>query len=175
MPFLALLGNPLVRYGLAAIAVLSLLGGLYGVGHHQGALSERHAWEGRVAEQKAQAADLLAKINKANADKAAADALFARTLDEAHANEERRIAESASAAERGFSERLRRIAGSRVSCPSTPGPSTSDTRQPADDPTGGRDRLSAEIGRDFAEVGKAAGILSTYVKECQAWVAKNGR
>ncbi len=167
--------SPLFRYGMAILAVLGLMGAIYGVGRSQGRASERASWVASVARQKAEAADLLAKVNKANADKADADALFARTLDEAHANEERRIAESASAAERGFSERLRRIAGSRVSCPSTPGPSTSDTRQPADDPTGGRDRLSAEIGRDFAEVGKAAGILSAYVKECQAWVAKNGR
>lgn len=133
------------------------------------------AYELRLAKLDRDAADLLTQLTETAANIGKVQAEFARNLDEAHDDEERRIAAAALDAERDFNDRLRRIAAGRPRCPS---PATAETADPGSDPggsAGSQDQLLDEAARSLGEIGEGAEVLATTVKLCVAWAHEVGR
>lgn len=126
--------------------------------------------------QKTEAADLLTKLTKANADKADSDALYARNLDEIHAQKTHEIAAAADSAERDFAERLRRISASRPRCPVAAAGGPSNPGFIADSAAGSSSGLLAEAARSLRETGESANRLAAIVRdECVPFASRYGR
>jgi len=170
---LALLASPLFRYGTAIAGVFAALGGLYGLGRHQGALSERAAWQAIVAEQKTQAAKMIADRVAENtlkeAESASLNAKLAQEVTDAHA-------ETASALDRynrAIADRMRTQASR--SCSTPPGPAQ------AGSPPGGKILespgliVSGQALKDIGTLAAEADELITAMKACQAWSLAHGR
>ena len=170
---IALLASPLFRYGMAIAGVLAALGGLYGYGHHQGALSERAHWEAAIAEQKAQAAQLIAdRVAENNALEAKSEALNAK-LEQDHAAATQEIDAAHADYDRAVADRLRIQRSRPSSCPAG--------ASEAPNPGSGQSLespgifISQRTLTDLGNLAAGADELVATMKACQVWAATVGR
>lgn len=149
------------------LAVILALGGSWAAGNYQGHKAESAAWERVQAQERADAATLQAKAEKAahDADLRADEA--ARTIEETHAKD----MADADATRADFTERLRAATRPRR-CDGLP--------TAAANPGGGAD--VADGGQPGfrgpdpgVSIRDAALILQSYVKACHSWAVENGR
>jgi hypothetical protein len=170
---LALWANPLVRYGVAIAGVLAGLGGLYGWAHHNGALSEREAWQTAIAAQKADAAKMIADRVAENArQEAVSEALNAKLSKEvadAHAQTD----DALVAYNRAVADRVR-LSRSRPSCATPPAAETpSPGGNPQLDPAG--IWISGDAAIALGAKSAAADDTQAVMSACKSWALEHGR
>lgn len=169
---IALLANPLVRYAAAIAGVLLAVWGFYGWAHHRGAVSERAIWEKLVAEQKSEAARLIAeKTAQLAAEEKKSEELNVRLSKEvADAR-----AETSSALDRyNAAVRLRVQAGHGSSCPA---PRSPEAAGPVGNPELATPGIfvSEQALRDLGNLASVADDTAAVMAACKAWALEHGR
>lgn len=171
MPFLALLSSPLVRYALAFAGVMALLGGLYGLGHHNGALGERGHWEALIADQKAAAAKLIADRVAENAAKEAQSEALNVKLSKEVADAHAETVSALDAYNRAI--RLRSQGGGTCRSPAGTAQATGAGSNPQLEAPG--IFVSVDALHDLGNLAAAADDLTAVMSACKAWAMSNGR
>jgi hypothetical protein len=174
MPFLALLGNPIVRYAGAALGILLAIWAFYGWAHHRGALGERAGWEKVVAEQKAVAAklyaDKLAEIAAIERDREALNTKLSQEVSDARQKNTSAVARFNAALAVRLREQARSAAANCAARSAAPPGAARDTELEA--PGIFLDRAAIEAARNLASV---ADDTAAVMKACQKWAIQNGR
>lgn len=162
--------NPWMLLGAGVVWIGTIVGAFF-YGEHIDSLSYKTA----IAGQERDASTLLAQLTATQAAKDAQAADFARNIDKVTADAKEKNAADAAAAQSGFDQQLRRIAGRRASCPSPGTTEAVDTGDGQGSAGERRDRLLSQVARDFAELGKSALDLAAYAKACHAFAIEVGR
>ena len=173
MPFLALLGNPLVRYSAAVVGILLAVWGFYGWAEHRGALNERGIWQKKMDEQKADAARLIAEKTAAIAAEESRTAALNNQLEENTANARREIETARNDFDRRLAQRVREQ-GSRLSCPN-PGKPQADSPGGGENVAGTSLNVPEQAVRDIATLAKEADELVAVMAACKSWAVEHGR
>ena len=155
--------NPYLALG-GLLAFLAAAVGGYEFGlHHQAAIDNA-----AIAEQKAEAATLLASETTKAAAKERENAELNATLEKVRTDADAKTAAAdASVADAMRALRLRQQAGRRSGCQNPGGPPASPGG-PADAAPGSDDRLSSALDADHRECARQANFLAAWVRECHA-------
>lgn len=170
---IALIASPLFRYGVGALLLLGVVGGIYGKGRTDGRASERVKWERVMAEQKAEAARLIDARNVEIAVERERTAALNNKLEETVANDRREIDSRLADYNRAVAERLR-AERARNSCAAARQAEAGGASSSEDVAAPGI-TVSSEAARDLGALMAEADELTSVMTACKAWALDHGK
>lgn len=132
-----------------------------------------NAWDAEKARASVAAERAARNLEAYNAARANAQAESTRDMETTHNAEIEAIRAGGAVAERSYADSLRTLTNRLGQCKSTS--EALGAIVASDGARSREDRLSEEVGRDFAEVGRRANELAATVKLCVAWANSIGR
>jgi len=152
------------------LALALLVAGVWFHGDRNGAGRVQTRWEAERNNASRLALEETARIEAERAADVAAKDDRIRTLETEHEAEREKNRVAAAVAERGYNDRLRRIASS---CHNRVVPSGGDAPGVSEAIAAERDRLRERIGRSIARLGEAGNELALRDKLCvRAWAER---
>ncbi len=155
--------------GMAAVVPLSVFGTWLTTSRYI-----HRAWDAERAQASLDAVTEARRIEQERAAKAAADDETTRNKDAEYAQNLAAANAAAGDAAADYGKQLRALQGRVARC--TASAEATNPGEPTGSPAGGASGLSEEIGRDLAEVGRAANELAALVRDvCVPFAASVGR